>query len=98
MLKKNMIKAYQSNATLPKSTSSLTQDKKTYTQKHNTKDTENDKGLYRSDEDERLIKDYHFAKFQKNLDQIQNNQALQSLIDQEEWSEEDIKTLLANFR
>lgn len=54
--------------------------------------------LYRSEYDEKLIKDYHFAKFQKNLDQIQNNPELAELFEKTEWNEEDIKTLLASFR
>ena len=54
--------------------------------------------LYRSEYDEKLIKDYHFAKFQKNLDQIQNNPALTELLEKTDWNEEDIKTLLATFR
>lgn len=54
--------------------------------------------LYRSEYDEKLIKDYHFAKFQKNLDQIQNNPEVAKLLEKPEWNEEDIKTLLASFR
>lgn len=54
--------------------------------------------LYRSEYDEKLIKDYHFAKFQKNLDQIQNNPKLAELLEETEWNEEDIKALLATFR
>ncbi|RDL43865.1 hypothetical protein DN730_11830 [Marinomonas piezotolerans] len=54
--------------------------------------------LYRSEYDEKLIKEYHFAKFRKNLDQIQNNKALAELLEKEHWSDEDIKTLLAAMR
>lgn len=60
--------------------------------------SQNNPKLYRSEYDEKLIKDYHFAKFQKNLDQIQNNPELTELLEKTEWNEEDIKTLLANFR
>ncbi|MCO4784778.1 hypothetical protein [Marinomonas atlantica] len=54
--------------------------------------------IYRSEYDEKLIKEYHFAKFQKNLNLIQNNQEVAELLEKEEWDEEDIKTLLASFR
>ncbi|SBT18030.1 hypothetical protein MGA5115_02148 [Marinomonas gallaica] len=54
--------------------------------------------IYRSEYDEKLIKEYHFAKFQKNLDLLQNNQEVIALLKKEEWDEEDIKTLLASFR
>lgn len=60
--------------------------------------SQNKPKLYRSDYDEKLIKDYHFAKFQKNLDQIQNNPKLSELLEKPEWNEEDIKALLATFR
>lgn len=56
------------------------------------------KKIYRSEYDEKLIKEYHFAKFQKNLYQIQNNRDLAALLEKDEWSEEDMKTLLAAFR
>ncbi|MBM6550475.1 hypothetical protein [Marinomonas ostreistagni] len=54
--------------------------------------------LYRSDYDEKLIKEYHFAKFQKNLDQIQHNPELTELLEKAEWSDEDVQRLLALFR
>lgn len=54
--------------------------------------------LYRSEYDEKLIKEYHFAKFQKNLDLLQNNKEMAELLKKDEWDEEDIKTLLASFR
>ncbi len=57
-----------------------------------------EKKIYRSEYDERLIKEYHFAKFQKNLHQIQNNKELAELLEKEDWSEEDMKTLLEAFR
>gem|GEM_PF-6468843 len=95
-----MIKAYQNNATLKKQSDLSTSTHQGHTNPKNQqqKENKNEKDLYRSDQDEKLIKDYHYAKFQKNLDQIQNNQSLQSLIEKDEWSEDDIKTLLANFR
>lgn len=54
--------------------------------------------LYKSAEDEALIKEYHFAKFKKNLAQAQGHPELQSLINKEDWSEEDTKKLLAMLR
>ena len=56
------------------------------------------KPLYRSEYDEKLIKEYHFAKFKKNLDLIQNSPELSELLEKEEWDEDDIKKLLATFR
>ena len=50
--------------------------------------------IYRSDRDEKLIKDYHFAKFQHNRAQIAQNPVLKSLLDKEEWTENDIQMLL----
>lgn len=61
-------------------------------------ETNSEPSLYRSEHDEKLIKEYHFAKFQKNLDQIQNNPELTSLMEKSEWSEEDVQRLLALFR
>lgn len=56
------------------------------------------KPLYRSEYDEKLIKEYHFAKFKKNLDLIQNSTELAELLEKEEWDEADIKKLLTTFR
>lgn len=58
----------------------------------------NESQLYRSEYDEKLIKEYHFAKFQKNLDQIQHNPELTELLEKDEWSDEDVQRLLALFR
>lgn len=55
-------------------------------------------GIYRSEYDEKLIKEYHFAKFQKNLDQIQNNPELHEMLEKSEWEEADVQRLLALFR
>lgn len=54
--------------------------------------------LYKSAEDEALIKEYHFAKFKKNLSQAQNHPDLQSLINKEDWNDEDTQKLLAMLR
>lgn len=56
------------------------------------------KPLYRSEYDEKLIKEYHFAKFKKNLDLIQNSPELAELLEKSEWDEDDIQKLLATFR
>ena len=50
--------------------------------------------IYRSEYDEKLIKDYHFAKFQRNHAELKHNSALKALLEKEEWDEEDIQTLL----
>lgn len=54
--------------------------------------------LYRSPYDEKLIKEMHFAKFKKNLQQTQKNEALKQLLEKEEWDDEDTKTLLKSLR
>ncbi|MBR7887827.1 hypothetical protein J9B83_02650 [Marinomonas sp. A79] len=54
--------------------------------------------IYRSKQDERLIKDYHFAKFQKNRQSAQNNAALKALLEKEQWDNEDVETLLKSLR
>lgn len=65
---------------------------------HSNEDNPPAKKIYRSEYDEKLIKEYHFAKFQKNLHQIQNNKDLAALLEKDDWNEEDMKTLLAAFR
>lgn len=54
--------------------------------------------LYRSEYDERLIKDFHYAKFQKNLDNAQKSKALKELLEKESWDETDTKKLLESLR
>lgn len=54
--------------------------------------------LYQSAKDEALIKEYHFAKFKKNLAQAQSHPDLQSLVNKDDWSEEDTQKLLAMLR
>ncbi|REG84202.1 hypothetical protein [Marinomonas pollencensis] len=54
--------------------------------------------LYRSSYDEKLIKEMHFAKFKKNLQQTQQNESLKQLLEKENWDEEDTKTLLKSLR
>jgi len=54
--------------------------------------------LYRSEHDERLIKDFHYAKFQKNLDNAQKNEALKDLLEKDSWDETDTKKLLESLR
>ncbi|MFT6405194.1 hypothetical protein [Marinomonas primoryensis] len=54
--------------------------------------------LYRSEYDERLIKDFHYAKFQKNLDNAQKSEALKELLEKESWDETDTKKLLESLR
>ncbi|TBR45096.1 hypothetical protein CBF23_000950 [Marinomonas agarivorans] len=54
--------------------------------------------IYRSAKDEELIKDYHYAKFQKNFHQTQNDPELRALIEKDDWSDEDTKQLLARMR
>ncbi|TYL48204.1 hypothetical protein [Marinomonas sp. IMCC 4694] len=59
---------------------------------------EDKKPLYRSEYDERLIKDYHFAKFQKNQHNAQQSDAFKRLLEKENWNEEDTKALLESLR
>lgn len=54
--------------------------------------------IYRSEQDERLIKDFHYAKFQKNLDNAQKSEALKELLEKESWDETDTKKLLESLR
>lgn len=56
------------------------------------------KPIYRSDYDERLIKDIHFAKFKKNLQVTQQNPTLKALLEKEVWTDEDTQELLKNLR
>ena len=60
--------------------------------------TDEKPSLYRSEHDERLIKDFHYAKFQKNLHNTQQSQALKALLEKDSWTEEDTKTLLNSLR
>jgi hypothetical protein len=64
----------------------------------NVSNSESTPPLYRSPYDEKLIKDMHFAKFQKNLQQTQENNSLKQLLEKEDWDEEDTKTLLKSLR
>jgi len=85
MNKKAFLKAYQ--------------DVKKLNPEHNQPDAEDGKPkLYRSAEDEALIKSYHYAKFQKNLHQAQSHPNLKSLVEKEEWDDEDTKNLLEMMR
>ncbi|MCB5160654.1 hypothetical protein [Marinomonas algarum] len=54
--------------------------------------------IYRSKYDERLIKDFHYAKFQKNLQNARQSESLKNLLEKEEWSEEDTEVLLRSLR
>jgi len=54
--------------------------------------------IYRSKSDERLIKDFHYAKFQKNLHNAQKSEALKELLEKEDWNEEDTEKLLNSLR
>ncbi len=63
-----------------------------------TQKTAEKPSLYRSKDDERLIKDFHYAKFQKNLHNTQQSNALKALLNKKDWSEEDTETLLAALR
>lgn len=86
MNKSKMLNAYKTVNNLKK------------TQVDETEASQEKPKLYRSEYDEKLIKDYHFAKFQKNLDLIQNSPELAELLEKSEWDEEDINKLLATFR
>lgn len=87
MNKKAFLKAYQTVNKLGKSEDISPIEPETYESK-----------LYKSAKDEALIKEYHFAKFQKNLAQAQGHPDLQSLINKEDWNEEDTQKLLAMLR
>ncbi|TPE48735.1 hypothetical protein FJM67_12930 [Maribrevibacterium harenarium] len=50
--------------------------------------------IYRSEYDEKLIKDYHFAKFRRNHAELSHNPTLKALLEKAEWDEEDVQTLL----
>jgi len=54
--------------------------------------------LYRSEQDEKLIKEMHFAKFQKNLHRTQHSEEFKKLVEKEEWDEQDMQKLLASLR
>ncbi|MCV2402350.1 hypothetical protein OFY17_05545 [Marinomonas sp. C2222] len=54
--------------------------------------------LYKTEHDEKLIKDFHFAQFQKNRDQLQDNPDFKALTDKDEWTEEDVQTLLKTLK
>lgn len=54
--------------------------------------------LYHSKQDERLIKDFHYAKFKKNLYNIQQSKTLKDLLKKEEWDEKDTEKLLSSLR
>ncbi|BFM48856.1 hypothetical protein [Marinomonas sp. THO17] len=86
MIKKNFLNTYKKiNQLNPQAN----------TESKALEDTSADKpNIYRSKEDERLIKEFHFAKFQKNLDNTKKNNKLKELLEKEEWNEEDVKTLL----
>ncbi|ETX09891.1 hypothetical protein MUS1_05365 [Marinomonas ushuaiensis DSM 15871] len=56
------------------------------------------KPLYRSEQDERLIKDFHYAKFQKNLYNSQKSKELKDLLEKEDWDEKDTEKLLKTLR
>ena len=62
------------------------------------RNTSETKPLYRSEYDERLIKDLHYAKFKKNLQFTQQNPSLKALLEKEDWSDEDTQELLKNLR
>jgi hypothetical protein len=54
--------------------------------------------LYRSEHDEQLIKDFHYAKFQKNLHNAQQSKILKDLLEKEDWDEKDTEKLLNSLR
>ena len=54
--------------------------------------------LYRSEHDERLIKDFHYAKFQKTFHNTQQNETLKRLLEKENWDEEDAQKLIESLR
>lgn len=56
------------------------------------------KPLYRSEQDERLIKDFHYAKFQKNLHNAKQSETLKDLLEKESWDENDTEKLLSSLR
>jgi len=55
------------------------------------KNTQDHNPIYKSKRDEEVIKNYHYAKFQKNMHIIEKNTDLKALLDKEEWTDEDIK-------
>ncbi|AEF54263.1 hypothetical protein [Marinomonas posidonica] len=61
---------------------------------HDTTHDEPSANIYRSKKDEKLIKDFHYAKFQENLNKTKKNNKLKELIEKEDWNEEDVKALL----
>ncbi len=87
MNKKAFLKAYQTINQLAEREKKVINEPEPY-----------ESALYKSAEDEALIKEYHFAKFQKNLAQAQSHPDLQSLVNKEDWSEEDTQKLLAMLR
>ncbi|MGR0278592.1 hypothetical protein ACUM5Y_05995 [Marinomonas dokdonensis] len=91
MNKKQFLDTYRkvSRLSTPSKTENKPEQKETYSSQ---------KPLYRSPEDERLIKDLHFAKFQKNLENLHKNEELKLLIEKTEWDENDIQSLLKSLR
>lgn len=56
------------------------------------------KPIYRSEKDESLIKAYHYAKFQKNLAQAQQDSLLKELVEKDDWGEDDVQKFLSLLR
>ncbi|MCZ2723370.1 hypothetical protein O1D97_17585 [Marinomonas sp. 15G1-11] len=54
--------------------------------------------IYKSKRDEELIKEYHFAKFKKNEQQLNKSKEFQELLSKEEWTSEDIKRFLQELK
>lgn len=61
-------------------------------------ETEYKPSIYRSEHDERLIKEMHYAKFQKNLQHTQQSESFKHLVEKENWNDEDVQALLKSLR
>lgn len=81
--KKQFLKSYQEIDKLSKNTNAP-----------DKKDVDN-LSIYKSKEDEKIIKDYHYAKFQKNLHMANNDDTLKKLALKDEWSQDDIQDFLS---
>jgi 3-oxoacyl-[acyl-carrier-protein] synthase III len=54
--------------------------------------------IYRSKRDEELIKEYHFAKFQKNTQQLSESSEFKDLLEKENWTKEDVTRFLSQLK
>ncbi|WP_240009524.1 hypothetical protein [Marinomonas algicola] len=54
--------------------------------------------IYRSKRDEEVIKEYHFAKFKKNAQQLSESSEFKDLLEKENWTNEDVQRFLSQLK